>query len=252
MSEAEAPDSKHLLEMRNVHKWFGKVHALQGVDLVVDAGEVVAVIGDNGAGKSTLMKILVGLIPMNEGEVLWKGAPVRIRSIQDSRNLGIEPVYQDQAVVNCMSVANNVFLGREPVKRIGPFRFLDMKTMRERSEALTKKLGLNISTVDQEVRFCSGGERQGVAISRAMYHEAQLTILDEPVAALSLKGTKQVLEFIEHLKDNNIGVIVIEHNIGHAYRVADRFVIMSRGKIVTNVRKDQVTLAELEEMTINM
>jgi simple sugar transport system ATP-binding protein len=248
----ETSDSKPLLEMRNVHKWFGKVHALQGVNMVVDSGEVVAIIGDNGAGKSTLMKILVGLIPMNQGELLWKGRPVRIRSIQDSRNLGIEPVYQDQAVVNCMSVANNVFLGREPVRRIGPFRFLDMKTMRERSEALTRKLGLNISTVDQEVRFCSGGERQGVAISRAMYYEARLTILDEPVAALSLKGTNQVLEFIEQLKKNNIGVIVIEHNIGHAYRVADRFVIMSKGKIVARVRKDEVSLAALEDMTINM
>ncbi|MBN1834356.1 MAG: sugar ABC transporter ATP-binding protein [Spirochaetales bacterium] len=248
----EAGNGKPLLEMRNVHKWFGKVRALCGVDLIVDRGEVVAIIGDNGAGKSTLMKILVGLIPMNEGEILWEGTPVRIRSIQDSRQLGIEPVYQDQAVVNCMSVANNVFLGREPVKKFGPFRFLDLKTMRDRSEALTRKLGLNISTVDQEVRFCSGGERQGVAISRAMYHEARLTILDEPIAALSVKGTKQVLEFIEQLKLKDIGVIVIEHNIGHAYRVADRFVIMSRGRVVANVRKEEVTLAALEDMTISM
>jgi simple sugar transport system ATP-binding protein len=248
----EARDSTPLLEMRNVHKWFGKVHALHGVNLVVNSGEVVAIIGDNGAGKSTLMKILVGLIPMNQGELFWKGKPTRIRSIQDSRSLGIEAVYQDQAVVNCMSVANNVFLGREPVRRIGPFRFLDMKAMRERTEALTQRLGLSISTVDQEVRFCSGGERQGVAISRVMYFEAQLTILDEPVAALSLKGTNQVLEFIERLKKNHIGVIVIEHNIGHAYRVADQFVIMSRGKIVANLRKDEVTLAQLEDMTINL
>jgi simple sugar transport system ATP-binding protein len=241
-----------LLQMKSIHKYFGKVHALQGVDLTVDAGEVVAVIGDNGAGKSTLIKILVGLIPKNSGTIYWKGEKVEINSIADSRRLGIEPVYQTQAVVDCMSVSNNVFLGREPVKKFGPFRFIDHEVMTTHSEELTRRLGLNIATTEQELRFCSGGERQGVAIARAMYYQASLTILDEPVTALSLKGTKQVIEFVQQLKKKNIGVIIIEHNIGHAHQVADRFVIMSRGKVKVNVRKEDTTLAALEDMTMNL
>lgn len=245
-------DKIPLLQMKNIHKWFGKVHALKGVDLTVDAGEVVAVIGDNGAGKSTLIKILVGLFPMNSGTILWNGEEIKIRSITDSRKLGIEPVYQTQAVVDCLSVADNVFLGREPVKKLGPFSFVDKKTQTARTEELTNKLGLNIATTEQEVRFCSGGERQGVAIARAMYHQASLTILDEPVTALSMKGTSQVMEFIKQLKKKNIGVIIIEHNIAHAHSVADRFVIMSRGKVKVDVTKEETTLAALEDMMMNL
>ncbi len=241
-----------LLHMHSIHKYFGKVHALRGVDLTVDSGEVVAVIGDNGAGKSTLIKILVGLIPMNSGKIYWKGEEVSINSITDSRKLGIEPVYQTQAVVDCLSVSNNVFLGREPVKKFGPFRFIDREVMRSNTEELTRRLGLSIATTDQEVRFCSGGERQGVAIARAMYYQAALTILDEPVTALSLKGTRQVIEFVQQLKKKNIGVIIIEHNIGHAYQVADRFVIMSKGKVHTDVRKEDVTLDDVEDITMNL
>lgn len=241
-----------LLQMKNIHKWFGKVHALRGVDLTVDAGEVVAVIGDNGAGKSTLIKILVGLFPMNSGSIVWKGEEVSIGSITDSRNLGIEPVYQTQAVVDCLSVADNVFLGREPVRKFGPFSFVDKKAITSYTEELTKKLGLNIATTEQEVRFCSGGERQGVAIARAMHHQASLTILDEPVTALSMKGTSQVMEFVRQLKKKNIGVIIIEHNIAHAHSVADRFVIMSRGKVKVDVAKEKTTLAALEDIMMNL
>ncbi len=241
-----------LLKMENIHKWYGKVHALQGVDIELHAGEAIGIIGDNGAGKSTLIKILVGLIPKNEGNIYWKGNTVDITSIDDSRRIGIEAVYQDQAVVDCLSVSKNVFLGRELTKKVGPFRFLDARRMREQTEQLTQKLSLDIATVDQEVRFCSGGERQGVAIARAMYYEAALTILDEPITALSLKGTKQVLEFVTHLKERNIGVIVISHNIGHVYSVADRFILMSKGKKVVDVEKDSITLTDLEDMLMGL
>lgn len=241
-----------LLQMKNIHKWFGKVHALKGVDIEVKEGEVVGIIGDNGAGKSTLIKILVGLIPKNDGEIFWKGQEVEINSIDDSRKLGIEAVYQDQAVVDCLSVANNIFLGREITKNYGPFRLLNLKRMRKETEELTKQLGLDIATVDQEVRFCSGGERQGVAITRAMHFKAKLTILDEPVTALSLRGTKQVLNFVKHLKENNIGVIFISHNIGHAYSVADRFILMSKGKKMLNIKKETVSLADLEDKLLNL
>ena len=240
------------LEMCNIHKWFGKVHAVNGVDLTVDSGEVVAVIGDNGAGKSTLIKILVGLISKNKGDIFLEGNRVDIKSIHDSRKLGIEPLYQDQAIVDCMKVFQNIYLGREQYKKYGPFNFLDLQKMKDESEVLTRKLGLNISSPDQEIRFCSGGERQGVAIARTMCFKAKLIILDEPITALSLKGVKQVVNFITELKKNNIGVIIIEHNLGHAYSVADRFVIMSRGKIIKNVKKTETTLDELEEVTINL
>ena len=249
---ADPSEKVPLLQMKNIHKWFGKVHALKGVDLTVDAGEVVAVIGDNGAGKSTLIKILVGLFPMNSGSILWEGKEVAIKSIADSRKLGIEPVYQTQAVVDCLSVADNVFLGREPVKKLGPFSFVDKKAMTHHTDELTKKLGLRIATTDQEVRFCSGGERQGVAIARAMHHQASLTILDEPVTALSMKGTSQVMEFVRQLKQKDIGVIIIEHNIAHAHSVADRFVIMSRGKVKVDITKEETTLSALEDMMMNL
>lgn len=241
-----------LLKMENIHKWYGKVHALQGVDIELHAGQALGIIGDNGAGKSTLIKILVGLIPKNKGTIYWKGNEVEITSIDDSRKIGIEAVYQDQAVVDCLSVSKNVFLGRELTKKVGPFRFLDTQRMRKQTEELTQKLSLDIATVDQEVRFCSGGERQGVAIARAMYYEAALTILDEPITALSLKGTKQVLEFVTHLKERNIGVIVISHNIGHVYAVADRFILMSKGKKMVDLEKDSVTLTDLEDMLIRL
>ena len=250
MTEAElkAP----LLKMTNIQKWFGNVHAVDDVSLTVNNGEVVAIIGDNGAGKSTLIKILVGLIPKNGGKVFWEGEEVSINSIHDSRHLGIEPVYQDQAVVDCLSVYKNIFMGRELTKRFGPFGRLDIKSMTKRSEELTQRLGLNIASPTQEVRFCSGGERQGVAIARAMYFKAKLTILDEPITALSLKGVKQVVEFIEEMKNRNIGVIIIEHNLGHAFTVADRFVIMSKGKIVTDIHKKNTTLDELEKIAISL
>lgn len=194
MTESE---SKHpLLEMSNIQKWFGNVHAIAGVDLTVNSGEVVAIIGDNGAGKSTLIKILVGLISKNGGTIRWEGEEVEINSIHDSRRLGIEPVYQDQAVVDGLSVYKNIYMGRELTKGFGPIKRLDVKRMSEESEKLTKKLGLNIASANQEVRFCSGGERQGVAIARAMCFEAKLTILDEPITALSLKEIKQVMKFI--------------------------------------------------------
>lgn len=241
-----------LHKMENIHKWFGKVHALKGVDIELNAGECIGIIGDNGAGKSTLIKILVGLIPKNEGRIFWKGKEVQINSIDDSRKLGVEAVYQDQAVVDCLSVSKNVFLGREITKKIGPLKILDLKRMRDQSEELTRRLSLDIASSDQEVRFCSGGERQGVAIARAMYYEAALTILDEPITALSLKGTKQVLEFVKHLKERNIGVILISHNIGHAYAVADRFILLSKGKNMKNIKKDEVTLAGLEDMLVSV
>jgi len=202
--------------MENIHKFYGSVHALKGVDFEVGINEIVGLVGDNGAGKSTLVEIIAGSIPKSSGKIFVKGKEVEITSVKAARELGIEMVYQDQAVVETMSVAKNIFLGRELLKP-GLIKLLDMGGMKKEAERITKSLGLNIASPDQEVRFCSGGERQGVAISRAMYFKAELVILDEPTAALSIVGVQRVLEFIRQLKDSGASVILISHNLYHVY-----------------------------------
>jgi len=220
----------HFLKMENIHKFYGSVHALKGVDFEVGINEIVGLVGDNGAGKSTLVGIIGGSIPKSSGKIFVKDKEVEIPSVKAARDLGIEMVYQDQAVVETLSVAKNIFLGRELCKP-GLIKLLDMKTMRKEAERITKSLGLNIATPDQEVRFCSGGERQGVAISRAMYFKAELVILDEPTAALSLTGVQKVLEFIRQLKASGASVI--------------------KGKKIADMRKDETSIEELEHIQIS-
>jgi simple sugar transport system ATP-binding protein len=196
------------LKMENIHKFYGSVHALKGVDFEVGSNEIVGLVGDksneivglvgdNGAGKSTLVGLIAGSLSKSEGKIFVKGKETDIPSVKSARDLGIETVYQDQAVVETLSVAKNIFLGRE-LLRPGLFKLLDMKKMEKEAEESTKSLGLDIASPDQEVRFCSGGERQGVAISRAMYFKAELVILDEPTAALSVVGVRKVLELYIH------------------------------------------------------
>jgi simple sugar transport system ATP-binding protein len=234
-----------LVKMENIDKYYGKVHALKGVNLEVFPGEVVGLIGDNGAGKSTLIKILSGVFPKNAGKIYWKGEEVNILSVKTARKLGIETVYQDRAVIGCMSVAQNIFMGREPVISIGFIKRLNKKKMREDAIKLSKKLKLNIPSPDQEVRFCSGGEMQGVAISRAMHFQASLVILDEPTTALAVSGVKQVLNFIEHLRNSGIACLFVSHNLYDVHAAADRIVVMLRGKIVSTVKKEDVSVDEM-------
>src|SRR6056297_2794510 len=182
-----------ILQMHNVHKWFGNIHAVAGVDVTIDHDEVVGLVGDNGAGKSRLIKMISGVLKPTEGEIFINGEKVNISSVDKARDLGIETVHQTQAVAEDRSVADNIFLGRELVTNFGPLKVLDRKQMRAISERLTQELGLDIPSPDHEVRFCSGGERQGVAIARAMYFKARLVILDEPTTALSVRGRDQVL-----------------------------------------------------------
>jgi len=240
----------YFLKMENIHKFYGSVHALKGVDFEVGINEIVGLVGDNGAGKSTLVEIIAGSIPKSSGKIFVKGKEVEITSVKAARELGIEMVYQDQAVVETMSVAKNIFLGRELLKP-GLIKLLDMGGMKKEAERITKSLGLNIASPDQEVRFCSGGERQGVAISRAMYFKAELVILDEPTAALSIVGVQRVLEFIRQLKDSGASVILISHNLYHVYPVADRIVVFSKGQKVADMRKDETSIEELEQIQIS-
>ena len=238
------------LRMEDIHKFYGSVHALKGVDFEVQSNEVVGLVGDNGAGKSTLAKIIGGAVQKSKGRIFVKGKEVEIPSVKAARELGIETVFQEQALVDAMSVAKNIFLGRE-LRRPGLIKLLDIKRMRMEAEGITKSLGLNIASPDQEVRFCSGGERQGVAIARAMYFKAELVILDEPTAALSIVGVQKVMEFVGQLKDSGASCIFISHNLYHVYPVADRIVVLSKGEEVADIRKDETSIEELEQIMIS-
>jgi len=238
-------EQKPLCELRNIHKWYGQVHALKGVSLSVLRGECVGLIGDNGAGKSTLIKIITGVIQPNNGEIFFEGKCVKIDSVQKSREMGIETVYQDRAVIGNLNIAENIFMAREQTHKIG---LLNRNFMEKKAEELTRRLDLNIMTPRQEARFCSGGERQGIAIARAMYFKSKLVILDEPTTALSAKGVMKVSRFVEHLKKENIGIIEITHNLQHIYYLADKFVVMSRGEVINILNKKEVTINDIEKI----
>ncbi len=244
--ETNAP----LLKLDTIEKWYGTVHALRGVSLEIYPGEIVGFIGDNGAGKSTLIKIVSGVLPHNSGTIYWKGNPVDIPNVKTARKLGIETVYQDRAVIGTMTVAENIFMGREPVKRTLFVNRLDKKKMREEALRLSQNLRLNIPSPDQEVRFCSGGEMQGVAISRAMHFRASLVILDEPTTALAVSGVQRVLSFIQRLKSEDIACIFVTHNLHDVHAVADRFVVMRQGAVVANSAKSEVSVQELIDLQL--
>ena len=232
----------YLVKMVNIHKWFGKVYALRGVDFNVGFNEIVGLVGDNGAGKSTLIKILSGYHLADRGEIYFNGEKVNIQTPKDAKKLGIETVYQEQALAPHVSISRNVFMGREPSKFLG---FINRKKMDNDSLQVLTDLGLKIKDPDLVVETLSGGQRQGVAIARVLYFKAKLVILDEPTIALSVKESQQVMEFIKQLKNEGISVIFITHNIYHAFQISDRFVILSHGERLADVRKEETNLDEL-------
>ena len=240
-----------ILEFRNVNKWFDKVHALKDVSFKIYEGEIMGLIGDNGAGKSTLIKIISGVIPYEAGEIYWNGEKLKNYSIKKARKLGIETAFQDKSLIDCFNVSQNIFLSRGMKKRfLGIFKILDLKRMNEESSKVLQYLRLSIPPT-QEVNFCSGGERQGVVISRTIYFKSKLVILDEPTRALSIAAIKQIQEFVIQLKKQNIACIFITHNLHHVYSIADRFVVLAKGMKILEKRKENVTLDELEESIIN-
>ncbi len=237
-----------LLQLKNVSKTFGEVAALREVNFHVGSNEIVGLLGDNGAGKSTLVKIITGYHrPDAGGQILWKGKEISHLSVPMARDLGIEVVYQERALADLQTLWRNIFLGRELTKWGG---ILDIEAMtRETKKLMTTVMGFTSSAVtpDSVVGTFSGGERQGVAITRALYFEAELIILDEPTMGLSLSETRKCLEFVEGIKAAGKSCIFIDHNIFHVYPVVDRIVVLDRGRTAGQYMKNELTLDELLE-----
>jgi len=233
------------LQLKNVGKSFGSVIALRDISLHVDSGTVTCVLGDNGAGKSTLIKILSGVHQPSEGEFLVAGEPASFGSPRDALGAGIATVFQDLATVPLLSVWRNFFLGSEPTKGGGPLRRIDVKFAKDTMRDEMKKMGIDVRDPDQPVGTLSGGERQAVSIARAVYFGAKVLILDEPTSALGVKQSGVVLRYIAQARDRGLGVIFITHNPHHAYPVGDRFVILNRGRLVGDWRKNEITRDEL-------
>ena len=234
-----------LLEVRDVGKSYGSVIALRDVSTVVNAGEVTCVLGDNGAGKSTLIKILAGLHQHDSGELLVEGETVHLSSPREALDRGIATVYQDLAVVPLMSVWRNFFLGSEPTKGVGPFRMLDRRKGREVTKRALAEMGIDLRDVEQPVGTLSGGERQCVAIARAVHFGAKVLILDEPTAALGVKQAGVVLKYVAQARDRGLGVVLITHNPHHAYPVGNRFLLLKRGRSLGSFDKKDISLEEL-------
>ncbi len=234
-----------LIEMEGVGKAYGAIRALEDIDLRVAAGEVACVLGDNGAGKSTLIKIMSGLHPHSEGTLRVDGEATRFSSPREALDRGIATVYQDLAVVPLMEVWRNFFLGSEIRKSRLPLAPLDIPEMRRVADTELKKMGISVKDINQPIGTLSGGQRQCVAIARAVYFGARVLILDEPTAALGVKQSGVVLKYTAAARDAGLGVVFITHNPHHAYLVGDHFVILKLGRRVLDRKRSEVTLEEL-------
>jgi simple sugar transport system ATP-binding protein len=235
--------AQHLIELRNITKSFGSVYALGGVSLYVDPGEVVGLLGDNGAGKSTLIKILAGVIKPTSGEILIQGKPVSNWNPARSRAAGIETVYQDRALAVQQSIVRNIFMGRELA---GPLGWLDTRRQIREAERLMREIGFTSRVFSPRsiVGQLSGGERQGVAIARAILKDANLIVLDEPTTALSLTETAKVFHFVRQVRDAGRSIVFIGHNIHHVFDIAERFVVVDRGTVALEKPKSEVASAQ--------
>jgi simple sugar transport system ATP-binding protein len=237
-----------LIELRNVSKFFGSVIALNGVSFRVEAGAVHCLLGDNGAGKSTLIKILSGVHAPTRGEIILFGERAVLASPRDALDRGIATVYQDLATVPLMSVARNFFMGREPTIGLGPFSRLDWRAMNEVCRSEMAEMGIDIRDPSQPVGTLSGGERQCLAIARAVHFGARVLILDEPTSALGVHQASVVLRLIARSRARGLGVIFITHNVHHAFPVADHMTILNRGRVAGNFAKGEIPRERVLEM----
>ena len=237
-----------VVDMKNIVMRFGTVEALRGVDFQLRKGEVRALMGDNGAGKSTLIKVLTGVNQKTSGDIYFDGEKVEINSPADARALGIETVYQDLALVPLMSIWRNFFLGRELYQQIGPIKWMKRGDMRDQCAASLEDIGIHIRSAEEKVGKMSGGERQSIAIGRAIHFGAKLLILDEPTSALSVAETNKVLEYIRAAKAKGLPVIFITHNVNHIYEVSDSYSIVRQGRMVGTYQKGDLTQQDIADL----
>ncbi|EXL03208.1 ATP-binding cassette domain-containing protein [Aquamicrobium defluvii] len=237
-----------LIELVDIEKHFGPVIALNGVSISVLPGECHCLLGDNGAGKSTFIKTMSGVHKPTRGRILVEGREVAFASPRDAMQAGIATVYQDLAMIPLMSVTRNFWMGREPIRKIGPLRFFDFQKANAVTMEEMRKMGINLREPDQAVGTLSGGERQTVAIARAVYFGAKVLILDEPTSALGVRQTANVLSTIARVRAKGIGVVFITHNVRHALAVGDRFTVLNRGRTLGTALRGEVKPEELQDM----
>jgi simple sugar transport system ATP-binding protein len=237
-----------LMEARGVSKYFGHVVALEDISMDVRAGEVMCLLGDNGAGKSTLIKTFSGVHQPTKGELLVEGEEVALASPRDAIDRGIATVYQDLAMIPLMGISRNFFIGHEPTKGVGPFKRFDVKKANRITHEELDKIGIELRDTSQPVATLSGGERQSVAIARAVYFGAKVLILDEPTSALGVKQAAIVLRYLAQTRDKGLGVIFISHNVHHAYAIGDRFTVLNHGRSEGTFEKNEVSMQELEKL----
>ena len=240
--------SAPLIELRNIEKHFGPVIALAGVSFDVKAGECHCLLGDNGAGKSTFIKTMAGVHKPTKGEILVDGKATAFNSPRDAMGAGIATVYQDLAMIPLMSVTRNFWMGREPEKKFGPFRFIDFDKANRVTLEEMANMGIHLREPEQAVGTLSGGERQTVAIARAVYFGAKVLILDEPTSALGVRQTSNVLATIDKVRKRGIGVDFITHTVRHAMAVGDRFTVLNRGKTLGTAKRGEIKPEELQDL----
>ncbi|PWR04587.1 ABC transporter ATP-binding protein [Meridianimarinicoccus roseus] len=237
-----------IIQMRNIEKHFGPVIALAGVSLDVYPGECHCLLGDNGAGKSTFIKTMSGVHKPTRGEIVFNGAPMNFETPRDAMEAGIATVHQHLAMIPLMSVSRNFFMGNEPVKRIAGINFFDHDHANSVTMSEMRRMGINLRAPDQAVGTLSGGERQTVAIARAVYFGAKVLILDEPTSALGVRQTSNVLATIDTVRKQGVAVVFITHNVRHALAVGDRFTVLNRGQTLGTAQRGQITPDELQDM----
>jgi simple sugar transport system ATP-binding protein len=243
--------SQEVLRTENVSKSFGRVTALRDASIRLMKGEVLGLLGDNGAGKSTLMKILTGFHKPTTGKIYFEGQEVELKSVSHARSLGIEPVYQDLALINEINVYRNMFLQKE-IMRGGFLQILDDRTMRERAKEQLKEMGVNIPSVDVEISKLSGGQRQAIAVARSVYANAKVLLLDEPTAAMGVRESAMILDVIKRLKEKaEVSVIIVAHNYAHVFDVCDRLNLLQNGRITFDKATKETSIEELLNLVLH-
>jgi len=246
MIESQAPD---VIRAEHIVKSYGAVKALRDINMHLNKGEVLGLVGDNGAGKSTLIKILTGFVQPDDGKIFVNSQEVKLHSVTHARSLGIETVYQDLALVNELTVYHNMFLKREILLR--PTPLLNNRAMREQAREHLQKIGINIQSVDTEVAKLSGGQRQAIAIARAVYSDARILLLDEPLAAMGAKEGSLILDLIRKLKAaGEVSIIMIAHNYAQVLEICDRVNLLQHGTITLDKRRTETSLEELTELVM--